>query len=326
MFIQTISNDSIPDFFLLNYRPGIRQQLNIENYILKTLDVLKDLKPEKEFFIGIDSDGCVFDTMEIKHKECFCPNFIKTFELQKVQKYARETWEFVNLYSKYRGLNRFLALIEAFRLLNKRPEIHERGMLLPDISPLEEWVRIETKLGNPVLKNYVEKRGKGFLHTALDWSVQVNKSVAEMVYGIPPFPAVMELLEIMRDTADVIVVSQTPGEALTREWEEHEMDGFVRVIAGQELGTKAEHLELAAKGKYPDNHILMIGDAPGDYEAARSNGVLFYPIIPGREEASWKQLREGALDRFFEGHYAGEYEAGLIDEFHRQLPETPPWE
>jgi len=35
---------------------------------------LKDLQPEKEFFIGIDSDGCVFDTMEIKQKECFCPN------------------------------------------------------------------------------------------------------------------------------------------------------------------------------------------------------------------------------------------------------------
>ena len=38
------------------------------------------LKPEKEFFIGIDSDGCAFDTMEIKQKECFCPNFINISE------------------------------------------------------------------------------------------------------------------------------------------------------------------------------------------------------------------------------------------------------
>jgi hypothetical protein len=42
------------------------------------------LKPEKEFFIGIDSDGCAFDTMEIKQKECFCPNFIKYFRMQPV--------------------------------------------------------------------------------------------------------------------------------------------------------------------------------------------------------------------------------------------------
>jgi len=30
--------------------------------------VLKGFKPGKDFFIGIDSDGCVFDSMEIKHK------------------------------------------------------------------------------------------------------------------------------------------------------------------------------------------------------------------------------------------------------------------
>ena len=62
--------------------------------------VLKDLQPEREFFIGVDSDGCAFDTMEIKHKECFCPNTIKYFKLQAASKYAREAWDFVNLYSK----------------------------------------------------------------------------------------------------------------------------------------------------------------------------------------------------------------------------------
>jgi hypothetical protein len=66
-------------------------------------DQLLALKPEKEFFIGIDSDGCAFDTMEIKQKECFCPNFIRSFKLQPVSKYARETWEFVNLYSTNTG-------------------------------------------------------------------------------------------------------------------------------------------------------------------------------------------------------------------------------
>jgi len=47
---------------------------------------LKDLKPQHEFFIGIDSDGCAFDTMEIKHKECFCPQTIKHWHLQPVSK------------------------------------------------------------------------------------------------------------------------------------------------------------------------------------------------------------------------------------------------
>ena len=70
------------------------------------IEKLKSLKPQKEFFIGIDSDGCVFDSMEIKHKECFIPQYIGHFGLQPVARWARETWEFVNLYSKTRAVNR----------------------------------------------------------------------------------------------------------------------------------------------------------------------------------------------------------------------------
>jgi hypothetical protein len=51
--------------------------------------LLIDFKPRHDFFIGSDSDGCVFDTMEIKQKECFCPNNIKYWKLQPVAKYAR---------------------------------------------------------------------------------------------------------------------------------------------------------------------------------------------------------------------------------------------
>src|SRR4030066_2369348 len=119
--------------------------------------VLEELKPEKEFFIGIDSDGCVFDTMEIKHKECFCPNFIKYFVMQKVSKYAREAWEFVNLYSKSRGVNRFPALIEVVRLLGDRKEVQARNAVMPDLSPLIEWTGKETKLGNPALEAYARQ-------------------------------------------------------------------------------------------------------------------------------------------------------------------------
>ena len=70
------------------------------------------ITPKHDFLVGIDSDGCVFDSMELKHKECFVPNFINHYGLQGVSKYAREAAEFVNLYSKSRGANRFPALAE----------------------------------------------------------------------------------------------------------------------------------------------------------------------------------------------------------------------
>src|ERR1051325_949257 len=110
--------------------------------------ILKDFKPSKEFFIGIDSDGCIFDSMEIKHKECFTPMFIKHFRLQAVSKYAREVWEFVNLYSKTRGANRFPALSRALNLLHERAEVRARKVNVPETSALDEWIKRESKLGN----------------------------------------------------------------------------------------------------------------------------------------------------------------------------------
>ncbi len=129
---------------------------------------LKDLKPTKDFFIGIDSDGCVFDSMEIKHKECFCPQYINHYGLQAVSKYAREVWEFVNLYSKTRGINRFRAVTRSLDLITDRSETKSRGVQVPQLT------------------------------------------------GI-------------------------------RKWDEHNVSSFVQVIAGQEMGTKTEHIALAAK-------------------------------------------------------------------------------
>lgn len=89
--------------------------------------VLVDFVPRKGFFVGIDSDGCAFDAMEIKHKECFIPNTIKHWNLQPVSSLARETAEFVNLYSTSRGLNRWIALVRVFDLLAQRQEVAARG-------------------------------------------------------------------------------------------------------------------------------------------------------------------------------------------------------
>jgi phosphoglycolate phosphatase-like HAD superfamily hydrolase len=143
---------------------------------------------------------------------------------------------------------------------------------------------------------------------------------------MPPFPYVRESLEKIRPLADVIVVSATPGEALVREWEEHDIARYTDVIAGQEMGTKQQHLEYATKGKYEKDRVLMIGDAPGDMKAARANNALFYPVVPGKETESWKRFYEEAFDRFIKGKYAGGYEQKLAAEFEASLPEKPAWE
>ncbi|MDZ7373314.1 MAG: HAD hydrolase-like protein [candidate division KSB1 bacterium] len=287
--------------------------------------ILRDFQPKHEFFVGIDSDGCVFDSMEIKHKECFIPNIIKYWDLQPVSKYAREAAEFVNLYSKWRGANRFPALLMVFDLLRERPEVQRRGVKIPEAKALREYVESGVPQSNATLREWVERTNDPTLKRTLEWSEAVNRTIADIVKGVPPFPFVRESLAKLSQKADIIIVSQTPTEALVREWEEHDIAQYAAIIAGQELGSKTEHIRLAAGGKYPPDRMLMIGDAPGDLKAAKANNALFYPINPGHEEESWQRFYEEAIDRFFEGTYAGEYEKRLIEEFEKLLPDTPPW-
>jgi phosphoglycolate phosphatase-like HAD superfamily hydrolase len=263
--------------------------------------------------------------MEVKHKECFIPPLIRVFELAAVSRFVREAAEFVNLYSKWRGENRFPAYLRALDLAGERAEVRRRGVVVPKLAGLREWIGRETKLSNATLAAEVKRTGDADLARTLEWSEAVNEMVAATVRHVPPFPMVSETLGRLHEVADLMVVSATPGEALGREWAEHDLARFVSLIAGQELGSKKEHLALAAVGKYPLDRILMIGDAPGDLGAARAVGVLFYPIEPSNEEASWERLSREAMPRFLDGAYRGAYMDGLIERFLTLLPERPPW-
>jgi phosphoglycolate phosphatase-like HAD superfamily hydrolase len=286
---------------------------------------LRRLVPQHEFLIGVDSDGAALDTMDLKQKECFLPQTIRVFGLEAVPEYARETALFVALYSRSRGVNRFPALLRILELLRQRPEVEARGVRIPDTSSLREWVTHETHLGNPALKARVEKTGDPLLAKVLEWSEAADAAVEAMCHGVKPFASARPCLEKARARADLIVVSQSPIETLKREWSDHQMDHLARCICAQEHGTKSQHLDMAMRGKYCSDHVLMIGDAYGDLQAARDNAVLFFPIRPGQEEDSWRDLTEEGLERFFGGSFAGEYQQRLLDVFESLLPVEPSW-
>jgi phosphoglycolate phosphatase-like HAD superfamily hydrolase len=287
---------------------------------------LKEFKPDHDFFIGVDSDGCVFDTMEAKQKEFFIPNALKYFNLFPISKILRETWEFVNLYSVNRGGNRYLSIIKVFDLLSERVETGNPAYSLPDLTSLKEWVKNETNLGTESLKKYYESHNDPSLANVIRWTEAVNSDIREWLPKMPPFPNALRAIQMISTKADMAIVSQTPLEAISREWEENNMIRYVRLIAGQEQGTKTQQIETAAKGKYPENKILMIGDAIGDLTAARENNILFLPIVPGMEDNSWKRFIDEGFERFITGRFAGTYEDSLQKEFIKSLPDNPPWQ
>lgn len=291
---------------------------------------LRDMEPEKGYLVAIDSDGCVFDAMGIKQRECFCPMMIAYFGLQPVAEAARESKEFADLFSKTRGANRHKTIVRILtEVLPSHPTVKQRGFSVPEFSYYVAWVNDPSSLlSNEGLQRAIDschsQEQKQELGHVLTWSRRVNEMVAEVIKNVPPFSYVRESLEKISQRADIIVCSSTPGEALGREWAEHDVAKYARVIAGQEMGKKAEHLAVMCE-KYDTDKILMIGDAPGDHDAAKKNGLMFYPVNPGDEDKSWERFYETGFDKFMDGEYADGFEKEVITEFEAYLPDDPPW-
>jgi phosphoglycolate phosphatase-like HAD superfamily hydrolase len=290
-----------------------------------TRDDLLRLPKRHEFLVGVDSDGCVFDTMEPKQKRFFHAEIVRCWGLERIERQVRTAAEFLNLYSRWRGTNRFPGLLRTFELLGEWDEVRASGVRLPDLAALRAYCASGLPMSNATLRGEVERTGDAGLRRVLDWSLAVNARIDAELGEVPPFPWARECLEAMHARADLLVVSQTPEEALLKEWRLHRLDRLAVAIAGQELGTKGEHLERASRGRYAPERILMVGDALGDRAAARQVGARFYPINPGREAASWERLLNEAFGRFLDGTFAGDYEARLAAEFESLLPSVPPW-
>ncbi len=286
---------------------------------------LERFEARHDNLVGLDSDGCVFDTMEPKQKLCFHGLIAAHWGLAAIEPLVRQVAEFVNLHSCWRGQNRFTALLQTFDLLAAHPGLPAGSPPVPRLPALRVFAASGVALGEPALAAEAARTGSAELADVLAWSRAVNAEIARRLPHAQPFPGVQACLARLRLTSDVLCVSQTPGEALEREWRAAGLADSVAVIAGQELGSKAEHLALAMGARYAPGRVLMVGDALGDLRAARAVGACFYPIDPGHEAVSWERFRREAYDRFLAGSYAGAYETARVAAFTALLPETPPW-
>lgn len=289
-----------------------------------TKDDLINFLPRFDTFVGIDSDGCIFDTMEIKQKDFFHPAIIRHWGLEAIEPQVRAAAEFTYLYSTYRGLNRFLGLCKTFELLNDWPDAREHAEL-PNPVDLRTYCDSGLPLSNDTLKAEAERTGSPLLAKAYEWSIQLNVDIDTRMPDPPPFPGTEDALKRIAKSSDAIVISQTQAIALLKDWYRDNLAKYVSVIAGPELGSKIDHFTMSAVDRYPGHAILMIGDAPGDLATAQAIGCNFYPINPGHEVESWQRFMDESYSEFLSGGFSEEYQRKLISEFKALLPGTPPW-
>ena len=295
---------------------------------------LVGFEPQHELFIGLDSDGCVFDSMTVKQR-VFRDGVVEFWGLEAAAEEVHRICEWVGLFSPWRGLNRFQLILKFFQSLEgncvaaqgSASQGQKKFQCLENLptKELEAFVKSGVTLSMPELEKWIEQKGAAELAKVLEWSREMSRRISKLP-PIPVFDGIFQGLEKLREVSDLIVVSQTTEDALVREWRHAELEEFVDVIAGAELGSKAESLTRAAVGRYPLEQILMVGDAPGDLEAAQSVGCLFFPVIPGDEIASWVELLDTALPCVQAGTFAGAYQEDLISRFNAALSPEPPFQ
>lgn len=273
-----------------------------------------DFEKTKEYVVCIDSDGCAMDTMEVKHRECFGPQWIKTYGLEEHFDECMELWLSINLYTITRGINRFKGLALALEETDRRGLSHTEGL-----EEFSAWTKEAKELSNPALLALTQKSDNPCFEKALLWSIRTNRAIHGMPGDDAPFPNVKWAMDEMCKKADLVAVSSANGEAVEAEWTKHSLKQDCRVLLTQEAGSKAFCIGELTKRGYDPKKTLMVGDAPGDKDAAAKNGVYFYPILAGKEGESWTRLLDEAFPKLLEGTFDEAYQKQLITEFEQNL-------
>ncbi len=268
-----------------------------------------DFCKSKEYFVGIDSDGTVFDSMKIKHTFSFIPAAVIIFGLENCADAFKEAEEKINLYSLTRGINRFPGLLMALE------EMAACGVKIEGLDDFRKFIDSGSPLSEKGVIDWLENNPSEIMDKVLQWSRLSDSYFEKGTENLPPFESVTKTVEYMKNKADIMVVSAASSRGLEKDWKNAGLADKVDFIAGQDFGKKKDQLLFAKDKGYDVESMLMIGDAPGDYEAAVNAGVMFYPIIPGKENECWDKLKDVYFDMFVCGRYDKAVEKRLYDEF-----------
>ena len=267
------------------------------------MSIFASYEKKHEYLVCVDSDGCVMDTMNCKHFHCFGPCMVTEWGLEAWHTEILDRWNVINLFSMTRGINRFKGLAMALG------EIHERYKPIAGIRALQRWVDTAPALSNDaVAKAAAEAEdpdAKLILEKALSWSKAVNAAIVKLPEDLKvPYAGAKEGLAAAHLFADVAMVSSANRDAVEEEWGKFGLLEHTDIVLAQDVGSKAHCIAKMLQFGYVPDKVLMVGDAPGDCDAAQKNGVWYYPILVNHEKRSWDELVSAGFDKLRSGTYA----------------------
>ena len=188
-------------------------------------------------------------------------------------------WKEINLYSINRGINRFEALIIFFEKLKFLNFEAISDYSYPNLKPIKYLRDLNIPLTDKNLKKLKKKIDKDEyldINKAISWSLAVNEKVENLAKKMPLISGASQTINYLSKHADIIVVSNTPFTALYNDWSNYNIKDVASMICSQETGSKIDIIEAATKEKYDKSKVLMIGDSPSDFYAAKKNDISFF--------------------------------------------------
>ena len=267
------------------------------------MSIFDSFEKKHQYLVCVDSDGCVMDTMNCKHFHCFGPCMVTEWGLEEWKDEILARWNAINLFSMTRGINRFKGLAMALG------EIDKQYKPIPGVAALQHWADTAPALSNDgVAKAAAEaedEEAKAIFAKALSWSKAVNAAIVELDEALKvPYDGAKEGLAAAHEFADVAMVSSANRDAVEEEWGKFGLLQHTDIVLAQDIGSKAACIAAMLKFGYDPSKVLMVGDAPGDCDAAEKNGVHYYPILVNHEKASWDEAISVAFAKLQSGDYA----------------------
>ena len=267
------------------------------------MSVFDTFVKKHDFLVCVDSDGCAMDTMNCKHFHCFGPCMVDEWALDEWREPILMRWNEINLFQMTRGINRFKGLALALS------EIDGQYKAIPGVKELCAWVDSTKALSNDALSAAIEEAaegdGKACLKKALSWSRAVNEAIVKLPEELKvPYDGAKEGLAAAHTFADVAMVSSANRDAVEEEWGKFGLLEHTDIVLAQDVGSKAACIAKMMEFGYEPHKVVMVGDAPGDCDAAEKNGVYYYPILVNHEKESWEEAIAVAFSKLQSGDYA----------------------
>lgn len=239
----------------------------------------------KEYLLLMDGDSCVMATEKQSYEECFCSAMTEIWDLEYKKEELWQCWSSVDLTVETSECNRFLVLC---KVLGEKGNAFD----LDGYAELKDWTRHAEILSSESLRQWIEQYDTDCCRKAYEWSLLVDQKINRISQEEKHvYPGVMESLKQVAEETDIAVIFSREKGDVKAVWEREGLLPYTNSFMTCGNGGKSNCVRILLERGYKQEHVLIAGGTPKDWNVVKGSEISFYPITPGEEQKSWDNLK-----------------------------------